>query len=151
MINQWSLTNFLVLGLLVIAAGCGTPGPEIADVSGKVTMDGQPLAGASVVFVPVGGRPAGAATDAEGNYVLNFTRGRKGAIPGESRVQISTKSDPYTDESGKPVPGKPETVPAEYNSNSTLTFTVQPGERNVANFDLKSSGKIDKSQGYGSR
>jgi hypothetical protein len=44
----------------------GRPGgPEIASVEGTVTMDGNPLPNASVVFIPPAGRPAGARTNAE--------------------------------------------------------------------------------------
>lgn len=137
--------------LLCTSLGCGVDGPDIATVEGTVTMDGKPLEGATVVFVPTGGRPAGGPTDANGKYVLNFSGGRKGAIPGENRVQITTKRDPSSDADGKPVPGKPETIPAEYNSRSTLKFDVKQGEKNIANFDLKSGGKVDGSQAYGSK
>lgn len=137
--------------ILCVSLGCGAGGPEIATVEGTVLMDGKPLKNASVVFVPSGGRPAGGPTDDDGKYVLNFSGGRKGAIPGESRVQITTKADPYTDENGKAVPGRRETVPAEYNTQSTLTFNVKPGEKNVANFELKSGGKIDAGPGYGTK
>jgi hypothetical protein len=37
---------------LVAVAGCGSSGPPIAYVSGKVTMDGKPLPNATVVFIP---------------------------------------------------------------------------------------------------
>ncbi len=137
--------------VMYTGSGCGDGGPDIATVEGTVTMDGKPLEGATVVFVPPGGRPAGGPTDAKGKYVLNFSGGRKGAIPGENRVQITTKSDPHTAADGKPVPGKPETIPTEYNTRSTLKFDVKQGEKNIANFDLKSGGKVDVSQGYGSK
>jgi hypothetical protein len=127
----------------VFFAGCGSSGPEIASVSGHITMDGKPLPKATVVFTPENGRPAGARTDDNGNYVLNFTEGRRGAIPGPNTVQITTVRDPEQDENGKVVvPGSKETVPMEYNAASKLTFTVEPKKKNVANFDLKSGGKV---------
>lgn len=128
--------------LFVVLAGCGAGGPEIAYVSGKVTMDGKPLPNATVVFVPENGRPAGATTDEDGEYVLNFAQGRKGAIPGSSVIRIMTFRDAGEDENGQSVPGSPETVPSRYNTESTLTFNVEPGKRNVANFELESSGPI---------
>jgi hypothetical protein len=134
-----------LLGLLLLAglAGCGQKGPEIASVEGTVTMDGKPLPKASVVFIPeAGGRPAGSWTDEEGHYVLNFGSGRKGAIPGKNKVMITTRSDPSTDEEGQLVPGTPETVPMKYNTMSTLTFTVEDGKKNVADFQLESAGAI---------
>ena len=44
-----AVAGICVLGL----AGCGGP----VEVQGKVTMNGQPLSGATVVFVPEGGGP----------------------------------------------------------------------------------------------
>jgi hypothetical protein len=105
-------------------------------------MDGKPLPNATVVFVPANGRPSGATTDEDGNYVLNYTEGRQGAIPGESTVRILTMRDADRDENGQPIPGRPETVPARYNSDSTLTFNVEPEKDNVANFNLTSDGPI---------
>jgi hypothetical protein len=130
----------LSVGLFVLA-GCSARGPEIAYVSGRVTMDGVPLPNATVVFVPENGRPAGANTDQNGNYVLNFAQGRKGAIPGTHTIRIMTMRDADQDENGKPIPGSPETVPPKYNTESTLTFEVEPGKKNVANFELKSTGE----------
>lgn len=134
--------GWIVLLIFGFSAGCGSSGPEIAYVRGKVTMDGKPLGDATVVFVPENGRPAGAKTDAEGNYVLNFAQGRKGAIPGTSTVRIMTFRDADQDENGNTIPAARETVPSQYNTESTLTFEVEPKKTNVANFDLKSDGKI---------
>jgi len=129
--------------LLLTCAGCGPGGPDIASVSGRVTMDGKPLAHATIVFSPENGRPAGARTDENGNYTLNFTEGRQGAIPGPNTIQITTVRDAEKDENGKTlVPASKEIVPMEYNAASKLIFTVEPKKKNVANFDLKSGGKI---------
>lgn len=105
-------------------------------------MDGQPLANASVQFIPLEGRPAGARTDSQGKYVLNFSEDRQGAIPGKNKVRISTLMGESTDDKGQVVPGSPETVPAQYNASSTLEFNVEPGKTNVADFALESGGKL---------
>jgi hypothetical protein len=127
-------------------AGCGSGGPEIAYVSGRVTMDGKPLPRATVVFVPENGRPSGGETDDDGNYVLNFAQGRQGAIPGTATVRIMTMRDADQDENGQTIPGSKETVPARYNSDSELTFEVEPKKTNVANFALESKGYIAQSE-----
>src|SRR5260370_9511868 len=77
-----------LVGCLVLAlAGCGGPEP----VAGQVTMNGKPLAGATVVFIPEGGGPeAGALTDAEGSFRLTGTK-TEGPLPGEYRVTVSKK------------------------------------------------------------
>jgi len=134
--SAWTLAGLIVLASA--AAGCGG-GPEIASVKGRVTMDGKPLANATVVFVPENGRPAGATTDADGYYVLNFSRGRRGAIPGKNMVRFTTLRDATPGEDGKSIPGSPETIPPKYNAESTLEFMVEPNKNNIANFDLKSS------------
>jgi hypothetical protein len=133
--------------MLLASGGCSSSGPETAHVSGRVTMDGKPLANATVVFIPEDGRPAGARTDANGNYVLNFTERRRGAIPGKSNVRITTQREAEHDENGKVVMrASPETIPMEYNAASTLEFTVEPKKKNVANFELKSGGKVLSSE-----
>ena len=143
---RWNL-SFVTQAAVLVFLGCNSGGPEIAQVSGRVTMDGKPLANASVVFIPENGRPAGARTDADGRYVLNFTEGRRGAIPGKNSVRITTQREAEKDENGKTVvAGARETIPMEYNAASTLEFTVEPKKKNVANFDLKSGGRILSSE-----
>ncbi|HTM54567.1 MAG TPA: carboxypeptidase regulatory-like domain-containing protein [Pirellulales bacterium] len=142
MIRLGHINMAFVAGLALVCAGCASSGPDIAYVTGRVTMDGKPLAHATVVFVPENGRPAGATTDSDGNYVLNFSEGRRGAIPGTSTVRIMTFRDADQDEDGQTIAGSPETVPSQYNTESTLTFDVQPKKKNVANFELKSEGRL---------
>ena len=136
-------STYATVLFLLACGGCGSSGPEIASVAGRVTMDGKPLANATIVFIPESGRPSGARTDESGDYALNFSEGRRGAIPGPNAVRISTVRDAEKDENGKTlVPESKETVPMEYNAATKLTFTVEPKKKNIANFDLKSGGKI---------
>ena len=132
--------GFVAVLLSVTCFGCNR-GPKIATVRGTVTLDDAPLPYAAVVFNPENGRPAGATTDENGKYKLNFTEGRQGALLGTHRVIITTRRDPWKDKQGNPQPGSGERLPAEYNTNSTLKFTVEAGKENIANFDLKSSDK----------
>ncbi len=140
-----NVKNCMVLGTCLLALacfGCAQDGPEIAGVEGTITMDGEPLADASVVFIPENGRPAGAATDSSGHYVLTFTAGREGTMPGKNKVQISTAADPSETPDGEPVPARPETIPMKYNAQTTLEFTVEADKKNIANFDLESGGDL---------
>ncbi len=144
---RFLLFSSLPVVMLLAFMGCSSSGPDIAYVSGRVTMDGKPLANAAVLFIPEDGRPAAARTDADGRYVLNFTEGRRGAIPGKNSVRITTQREAEQDENGKTVvPAARETIPMEYNAASTLEFTVEPKKKNVANFDLKSGGKVLSSE-----
>jgi hypothetical protein len=125
----------------MLQVGCGPSGPEIARVQGTVTMDGKPLPSAIIMFVPVGGRPSVSETDANGKYVLEFSGGRKGAIPGINRVEINTGRLAY-EKDGKNYPAVKESVPVQYNRLTTLEFNVEAGKNNTADFALKSGGKI---------
>ncbi|MBC7351982.1 MAG: carboxypeptidase regulatory-like domain-containing protein [Thermogutta sp.] len=89
---------------LVISQGCGsrTRGniPQTAPVSGIVTLDGQPVDGATVVFVPTGTPAYGAyaVTDSKGRFVLKSSETVSGAVPGKYFVQVTKL---VTDTTGK--------------------------------------------------
>jgi len=76
--------------LTVAIAGCG--GPDVQHVEGIVTLDGKPLADATVCFTPLGGGlPAAGMTDASGRFRLSASVGGKygrGTTPGEYRVTV---------------------------------------------------------------
>ncbi len=84
----------LVLGLACVI-GCGDTGAdyskvELISVGGKVTLDGQPLAGAVVTFDALDGQFAYGLTDAGGAYVLQLDSQKSGCTPGPKTVRIST-------------------------------------------------------------
>src|SRR5690606_2175471 len=113
--------------------GCGGLAenlPEFNPVTGTVRLDGQPLPNARVAFLPETGPASGAITDDAGKYELRHKSGEMGAVAGTHRVEITTDLD------GTGVPGA-EKVLAKYNTASTLSVTVQPGD-NTHDFDLKS-------------
>lgn len=89
---------------LVLSLGCQTRErgniPRTAPVSGTVTLDGKPVAGAGVVFVPTGTPAYGAyaMTDSAGRFTLKCSETVKGAVPGNYLVQV-TKVVPVTDNS----------------------------------------------------
>jgi len=96
-----SITNialfFAVAGLLIIQ-GCGGNPLGTVRVSGTVTLDGNPVEGASVSFSPVGGegRESFGVTDVQGRFVLTTpgTDTGSGAIPGEYHVTLSKWTNP---------------------------------------------------------
>jgi len=100
-----SLALTLVLGAAVFACGCGG---RVTTVEGTVTLDGKPVEGATVSFIPVGekGQSANGFTDATGKYSLTTGTGKKkGALAGEYKVTV-TKSEAMT--TGPLKPGSPE-------------------------------------------
>ena len=134
--------RLVAIGVIALGiAGCqGAAG--LAPVSGKITLDGKPLADAHVVFQPennskapgIGGSYA--FTNEKGEYTLRTFEGdQAGAAVGTHRVQINLKIDTEKDPASRT---RPKLLPARYNVQSALTFQVQPGGTKDANFDLTS-------------
>lgn len=144
------LTCLLLAGAIV-SAGCAPAGLEgTIAASGTVTHNGQPIAGANVVFSPRGeGRAASGLTDAHGHFQLQTLTANDGVIPGTYQVAISKtqveggmseeESQAYTAQHGKPpqVTVK-ELLPQKYKSPATsgLTAEVAAGGKNQFTFDL---------------
>jgi hypothetical protein len=81
---------FVVLGLLAFASGCGPKGPEMVPVTGIVKLDGVPVAGAGVTFMPIsGGRPATGQTDPNGKFTLTTEKADDGALEGEYAIAVA--------------------------------------------------------------
>jgi hypothetical protein len=76
-----------LLGFVLI--GCAGPGTK--SVRGVVTLEGMPVAGATVLFMPDGqdgGRPASGFTSSDGEFRLMTYKPDDGALPGNYRVLI---------------------------------------------------------------
>jgi hypothetical protein len=78
----------LVCGMIV-ASGCSDGHPTRVPVSGRVTIDGQPLTRGSVKFVPSNGRPSSGKIGEDGAFTLTCYEGGDGALLGKHRVQVS--------------------------------------------------------------
>jgi hypothetical protein len=127
----------LIAGLLLLS-GCGSRGPDLAPVSGTVALDGKPVAGAAVTFVPVqGGRPASAVADEQGRFQLTTFQSEDGAIVGKhtGTVALVKREGMQTDADGLSVPVAASEireewiVPKRYSSAATsgLSFQVEHG------------------------
>lgn len=134
--------------LLVCLAICGcnkpaSPGIAALPVTGKVTLDGKPLAGASVMYTTVEAASFAGTTQEDGSYQLLGIAGRNAACKGKCQIIISR----YLKPDGSPVgPDEPpalsfatESLPERYSmpSKSELSADV-PEEGGTFNFDLKS-------------
>ena len=136
--------GLVLAGLL----GCNGKPYEVAEVSGRVTLDGNPLPKASVTFVPMAskenlnpGPTAQGNTDANGRFKLHVDPATPGAVVGKSRVYITTLlSDPVADDrdAGGPVKRVRDRVPEKYNKKTELVYDVPAGGTAEANFALKS-------------
>src|SRR5262245_45159556 len=79
--------RFSCLLALASVAGCGGPEhPPVGRVTGTITLDGQPLGDATVMFQPPDGRPAQGTTDKSGKYSLTYLDGVPGAKVGTNTV-----------------------------------------------------------------
>jgi hypothetical protein len=134
--------HFLLAGLLAVAAGCGDA--KIVPVSGRVTLGDQPVPNATVIFQPLSdelnpGPGSQGKTDREGRFTLRLMTGeRKGALVGPHKVSITAYEggDDAAPSSGPDMVFRKPLIPAEYNTNTKLTFTVPAGGTAEAHFDL---------------
>lgn len=91
---------------LVYAMGCSsgsTATPKLVPVVGKIVLDGTPLKGANVIFVPkdqTKGTGGSAVTDAEGKYEARHPSNKAGIEPGTYAVLFSKLAMP----DGSPIP-----------------------------------------------
>jgi len=82
-------SRFIIAAISVsLIAGCGNGRPTTVPISGKVRIDGVPLANAQIGFYPDGGRPAFGRTDDFGNYRLSCFQADDGALQGTHRVTV---------------------------------------------------------------
>jgi len=125
---------FLIVALAFLQfVGCyRSAGPELAPVTGTVTLDGKPLDRATVMFQPASGRPSFGTTDKDGKYAMRYTIERLGVMPGTSTVSITSVVE---DDQGNKVRG--ELLPRKYHSQTELTADVQ-AQASVFDFKLVS-------------
>ncbi len=135
---------------LVGLTGCGN-GPKFAAVSGRVTLNNQPLEGVSVDFQPVSGskdREAGPGstgiTDRDGRYTLysQLDKSQAGAVVGKHQVRIWAPEGTQDADADAPKPkgkkGAGPKIPGRYHVNSELTFDVPADGTTTADFKLTS-------------
>lgn len=119
--------------------------PPLVPVSGKVTLDGQPLSNAEITFVPVGNTPGDGAfgrSDPNGAYRVTYLRGgRPGTPAGEYRVTIGRRLMPDgkevpTDMAGSVASPARETLPAKYSDRQRSTLTAKIPEKGSTEADF---------------
>lgn len=148
-LSVWSLGSLIVP--ILLSTGCGHSGPDVEMVGGLVSLDGKPLADATVIFAPIedAGLTAVGRTDSDGRFRLSARKGTRygqGTVVGEYRVVMS-KLETF-DEPESPPDQPPdeyvepkELLPKLYTSETTTPFraTVVKGT-NEFTFALESNG-----------
>ena len=121
-----------LLASILLLAGCGPSLPPTIYVKGIVTLDGNPVEGAAVLFSPEEGRPASGITDAQGEFELQTFEPRDGAVLGTHKVTVTLKkvtgvgADP-DGLSGEIAPGGMQIdwgVPERYSNPATTDLSV---------------------------
>jgi hypothetical protein len=143
------LTAAVAVALTLGLAGCSDDlRQKTYPVTGKVTLDGQPLGGATVVFHPVDKTnfkwkelPQGT-TGPDGTFsVFTYTKPDDGAPAGQYKVAVEVAPPPQDDEGGDQVKRtKGPRLPARYldPAQSGLTATVEAKSTALPTFELKS-------------
>jgi len=131
---------------LIFLVGCSENEYATVSVTGQVLLDEEPVANANIIFEPIApkgeiiaGPQSFGKTDQDGRYSLRNQFKQEGAIPGKHRVRI-------TNATGKAGPDgemivDAGTIPMCYDLETVLTFEVQQGGPQVADFKLKSTGE----------
>ena len=133
------------LAVSLLCAGCGrTEGQPLAEVTGVVTIDGKPVKGALLEFIPQepGGAVAYGKSDDSGRYTMFFGQNRRGAVLGRSMVRIT--SDDRVSVDGKEYERK-ELFPPKYNAMSEQFVEVKSG-KNEFDFNCE-AGDLKPQQG----
>lgn len=140
------------IGILLAAiAGCGQGDslkvPDLYPVTGKVTLDGDPLVGATLSLLPkddTAGQVVTGTTAEGGNFSLVYSNGQPGCPAGQYQVYISKLVMP----DGNPIPegktaadvGAVDMVPEKYRSMDNIggSVMIPVGGKTDLNFELKS-------------
>lgn len=142
-------TSAALVAALVGLTGCGG-GPKYAAVSGRVTLNNQPLEGVRVDFQPIAttkepvGPGSTGITDEDGRYTLSsqLDTSQAGAVVGKHQVRIwapegSQDRDAEGGAKWKAKKGDRPLIPGRYHVNSELTFDVPADGTDKADFALK--------------
>lgn len=142
MVTRFRFMVLLATGLGLALTGCSKSPYQVAPVSGKVTLDGQPLANVTVVFQPSGAKAGAtpgpgstATTDAQGQYTLKTIgeTSQPGAVVGPHVVSIALAQKPGAGQEAPAANPLASRIPS-----TLLNFDVPAAGTNQANFDLKS-------------
>ena len=141
----------------IVLTGCSNLSrPPTYPVTGTVTSQGKPVAGAAITFVPTSkeGEAASALTDSEGKYALTTWEAGDGARPGQYRVKVSKQEQVAVDpskmvqnlsleeeqkiyvESKKPAPPAKRLIPSKFENEETSGL-IHKVEKKPTRFDIK--------------
>ena len=115
---------------LIVGCNSGAGLPPTVPAEGVVTLDGAPVADATITFIAdVGTYNASAVTDKEGKFAMKAFEEKKGAVAGSYKVSIN-KTIVESREGGK---GESDVnlkqgLPMKYSNFLTSDLTIKLGE-----------------------
>ena len=138
--------------LIVTVCGCsGAKDSPLVPAEGIVTLDGKPLSGATVLFIPLEGatlQSCTGRTDATGRFRLQtMDLQKEGALAGSYKVVVSKKVNPDgTDFVPKPdedpmLAAYKELLPRPYHDDAQSTLEITIPETGTDKIELKLSSK----------
>jgi hypothetical protein len=140
----------------LVVAGCERMDGRVP-VTGRVTVDGQPVEGLRLEFVPSPdgkGNGGFAVSQADGAFAATTYQFRRGIFPGDYTITASLKQMPTTPEPGPDAPmddvvawtqarmRAPEKLPARYqNPEATPLKTVVGGKQGPLSIEIDSAAQ----------
>ena len=127
-------SGVLIAAMLISGCGDRLQGPALLSVSGKVTLNGQPVESGDIIFRPASGNGHAYAGRIEnGEFTLECEAGAKQVeitsfreIPGKFNEENPGEQTPVTE----------QIIPDEYNAQTTLKVSVEGGGSNDFPFEL---------------
>ena len=132
---------WLMLAFLLTGCGADPDSGVTVQVSGKVTLDSQPVSEGTIWFSSDrSGAEFNAILESDGTYDLTIPD----VYPGESFgifIGGISPEEGAEDEDGNPLPDSPSPVPAMYQESATSGLTAIIKEDGVHTFDFELTSK----------
>jgi hypothetical protein len=139
--------------MIALVGGCSKE--VLVPVEGRVTLDDQPVEGASITFMPqsAGMQPATAGSDADGRFRLE-TREKPGAMPGLYKVVVSKHETPQKPPGASPNemplvtngarPNPKSLLPAQYGALTNTPLQVEVPKEGTSSVHLEMKSTANK-------